>query len=119
LEVKGMLGLLSAAAGDDAESARIGLDDTERGAVARAVPWTRLCAHGPTRGPDGSLIPDLAAWTRDNGAALVLKRSWDYGGKGVFLGAELAAAESAQARLAPLFGRPAGHGVGSHEVLGF
>ncbi len=119
LEVKAMLGLLSAAAIDDAESARIGLDDDERHAVAASVPWTRLYAHGPTRGPDGAPIPDLAAWTRDNGAQLVLKRSWDYGGKGVFLGAELAAAESAQARLAPLLGRPAGHVVGWHELCDF
>jgi hypothetical protein len=119
LEVKAMLGLLSAAASDDAQAARIGLDDDERAAVARAVPWTRLFAPGPTRGPDGGHIDDLVAWTRENGGALVLKRSWDYGGKGVFLGAELAEGEAAQARMAALLGRPTGHVVGWHELCDF
>jgi hypothetical protein len=119
LEVKGMLGLLSAAAADDQQAARIGLDDDERAAVARAVPWTRLLASGATRGPDGAPIDDLPAWTRDNGGALVLKRSWDYGGKGVFLGAEVAEGQAAQARMAALLGRPAGHVVGWRELVDF
>jgi hypothetical protein len=119
LEVKGMLGLLSAAAVDDAQARHIGLDDDERGAVTRTVPWTRLLAPGPTRGPDGGTIDDLLAWSRENGAQLVLKRSWDYGGKGVFLGAELAEAEAAQARVATLLGRPAGHVVGWQELIDF
>jgi len=119
LEVKGMLGLLSAAAVDDAQARHIGLDDDERGAVTRTVPWTRLLAPGPTRGPDGGAIDDLVAWSRENGAQLVLKRSWDYGGKGVFLGAELAEAEAAQARVATLLGRPAGHVVGWQELIDF
>jgi hypothetical protein len=104
LEVKGMLGLLSAAASDDAASARIGLDDDERAAVARAVPWTRLYAHGATSGPDGAPIDDLSEWVRAHGRALVLKRSWDYGGKGVFLGAELVEGAATHARLQALLG---------------
>lgn len=105
LEVKGMLGLLSAANADNTDAARIGLDPEEREAVARAVPWTRLLMHGATVGPAGEAIDDLAAWVRVNGRALVLKRSWDYGGKGVYLGNELVEGASAQARLQALIGR--------------
>ena len=102
-----MLGLLSAAAAEDGDAARIGLDDEERRAVARAVPWTRLLQHGPTIGPGGERIDELAAWVRAHGRALVLKRSWDYGGKGVYLGNELVGPSGAasEARLRALLGR--------------
>ena len=96
LEVKGMLGLLSAAAADDGDAARIGLDADERQAVAQAVPWTRVLQHGATSGPGGETIDELADWVRAHGRSLVLKRSWDYGGKGVFLGNELADGETAR-----------------------
>lgn len=84
LEVKAMLGLLSAAV-DGPAAARMQLSDDEQDAIARTVPWTRLLQPGATTAPDGSPIADLAAWVRANGNELVLKRSWDYGGKGVFL----------------------------------
>jgi hypothetical protein len=119
LEVKAMLGLLSAAAAQDADAARIGLDDDEREAVGRTVPWTRLVAHGPTRGPDGEAIADLVPWLRANGPKLVLKRSWDYGGKGVFLGAELTDGAAAQARLQTLLGRASGEVVGWDALCDF
>ena len=119
LEVKGMLGLLSAAAADDAAAARIGLDDEERAAVQRSVPWTRLLQHGPTTGPGGEAIDELAGWVRANGRALVLKRSWDYGGKGVFLGTELAEGVSAQARLRTLLGRAPADVVGWEALCEF
>lgn len=102
LEVKGMLGLLSAAAVDDREAKRIGLLDEEREAVLRAVPWTRLLSPGPAVGPTGEHIVDLPAWVKGSGPRLVLKRSWDYGGKGVFLGNELDG--SAQKRAQALVG---------------
>jgi hypothetical protein len=95
LEVKGMLGLLSAGA--------IALPDDERAAVARSVPWTRVLAPGAGRGPDGAPLADLPSWVRAHARELVLKRSWDYGGRSVFLGAELDE-PAAQARLAALFG---------------
>jgi len=94
LEVKGMLALAS----DAVDSNRFPLADDERAALQRAVPWTRLVETRPGRAPDGSAVKDLAAFTRAHGAELVLKRSWDYGGKSVFLGAELDDA-AAQARL--------------------
>jgi hypothetical protein len=112
LEVKGMLGLLSAAASDPASP----LDEDERDAARRALPWTRVLAAEPTSGPDGAALADLAAFTRSEGAHLVLKRSWDYGGKSVFLGAELDD-DATQARLRQITGL-AGH-VGWSDLTGF
>ncbi len=88
LEAKAMLGLLSAAANGVAAE-RIGLAVDEQDAILRTVPWTRLFQPGETTGPDGARVADLSQWVRANGGELVLKRSWDYGGKGVFLGADL------------------------------
>jgi hypothetical protein len=117
LEVKGMLGLLSAAAVDDEAAARIGLTDDEREVVTRAVPWTRILQHGPTTGPDGAVIDDLAAWVLAHGRMLVLKRSWDYGGKGVFLGNEIAEGATAETRLRALLGRSPVESVGWAELV--
>jgi hypothetical protein len=110
LEVKGMLGLVSSAAGTQAAE-RIGLTDDEQDAIVRTVPWTRLLIPGPTLGPDGVYIADLAAWVRAHGKELVLKRSWDYGGKGVYLGADLSS-PSTEARVKALTG-----GEGDWEAL--
>jgi hypothetical protein len=103
LEVKGMLGLLSSAAAPDgaADADGMGLTTDERAAIARAVPWTRVLSRDATRGPGGEAIADLAAWTRAHAGAVVLKRSWDYGGRSVFLGADFDAA--AAERLRALF----------------
>jgi len=98
LEVKGMLALLSEAAARDDEARRLGLPDETVEATRRTVPWTRVLRSGAATGPRGEAIADLAAFTRAEGARLVLKRSWDYGGKSVFLGAELDH-PGAQARL--------------------
>ncbi len=99
LEVKGLLGLLSRAADDAAFAAELHLDDDARAAVARALPWTRVLDRAAARGPDGEAIADLAATVAAEPARFVLKRSWDYGGRSVFLGAhhdERAAARAAQ-----------------------
>ena len=119
LEVKAMLGLLSAAAASDPDAARIGLDDDERSAAARAVPWTRLLAHGPAVGPGGEFIDDLPGWVRANATRLVLKRSWDYGGKGVFLGSELTEGAATQARAQALLGRAGAEPVGWDALCEF
>jgi hypothetical protein len=99
LEVKGVLGLLSA------PPEGLLLDDDEADAVRRALPWTRILQPGPTRGPGGEAVSDLAAFTAAEGHSLVLKRSWDYGGKTVFVGADVSD-QATQARLAELIGRP-------------
>jgi hypothetical protein len=116
LEVKAMLGLLSAAAAAAAAAARLGLDDAARDSILRTVPWTRLYATGATTGPDGAPIAELGAWVRAHGPQLVLKRSWDYGGKGVYLGAELDG-EATQSRLRALTGSPGA--VGWAELCDF
>jgi hypothetical protein len=119
LEVKGMLALLSAAASSSEESARIGLSDDERSSVMRAVPWTRLFQHGATTGPSGEAIPDFPAWAREHGRLLVLKRSWDYGGKGVFLGSEIVAGQAAENRLRAFLGRAPIESAGWSELCDF
>ena len=66
---------LSEAAEDVSLSGAAALDPAEL-AAARRLPWTRMHSE--------SLVPRLLA-ERDR---FVLKRSWDYGGKSVHLGAE-------------------------------
>jgi len=77
LEAKALFARLSECAEDVALSARAGLDEAERAAAAR-LPWTRRL--------DEALVPRLLAGRE----RFVLKRSWDYGGKSVHLGAEMA-----------------------------
>lgn len=86
LEVKGILPLLHEAAAGEGPAAAAPLDDDERDATVRRLPWTRLCIPAPSTLPDGSRVPDLAAWAAEHADGLVLKKSWDYGGKGVHLG---------------------------------
>jgi hypothetical protein len=112
LEVKGMVGLLSAAAYDEHSP----LDEAQRDAARRALPWTRVLDPVATVGPGGEPIADLAAWTRAHGHALVLKRSWDYGGKSVFLGAELDD-DATQARLRSIIGEGGGSGPRTWDDL--
>jgi hypothetical protein len=76
LEAKALFARLSECGADAALAALAGLDDEELGA-ARRIPWTRRL--------DAGLVPRLLAGRE----GFVLKRSWDYGGKSVLLGAEL------------------------------
>jgi hypothetical protein len=75
LEAKALFARLSECAEDGALAARAGLDEPERGAAAR-LPWTRRL--------DAAIAGRVVA-ERER---FVLKRSWDYGGKSVHLGAE-------------------------------
>lgn len=104
LEQKSMLAELSAAAFDPAYAARIDLGESDAALVRRHVPWTRRLVAGPATGPDGARVGELVGWVRENHAALVVKRSWDFGGKGVFLGAEYGDAGSLE-RAEARFGR--------------
>ena len=103
LEVKGMLALLHEALGDAKRLAAFGLDEAERDMIARVVPWTRLLGTGATTLADGTRVPDLAAWAAEHPERLVLKRSWDYGGKSVVLGPESGEA-GVQARMREVLG---------------
>jgi hypothetical protein len=75
LEAKALFARLSECAEDEALADLAGLDESERAAAAR-LPWTRR------------LDADVAARIRADRARYVVKRSWDYGGKSVHLGAE-------------------------------
>ncbi|MBS1111545.1 MAG: hypothetical protein H6Q88_3537, partial [Anaeromyxobacteraceae bacterium] len=75
LEAKALFARLSEAAEDPGLAALAGLDDVEL-AAARRLPWTRL--HS------AATVDRLLAGRE----GYVLKRSWDYGGKSVHLGAE-------------------------------
>lgn len=103
LEVKGMLALLHEAGGDPRRAAAFGLSDEELDAVRRVVPWTRLLLPAPATLADGAVVPDLAAFAAAHPERLVLKRSWDYGGKSVVLGPDADSAAS-RARMRELFG---------------
>jgi hypothetical protein len=75
VEVKAVFGLLSEALEDGALATAAGLTDDELQAVRESVPWTR-----PFRG--AALLREVQA----NPDRYVLKRSWDYGGRAVFVG---------------------------------
>jgi hypothetical protein len=75
LEAKALFARLSECAEDAALADRAGLDEAECAAAAR-LPWTRR------------LEPDLVPRLLAERERLVVKRSWDYGGKSVHLGAE-------------------------------
>jgi hypothetical protein len=75
LEAKALFARLSECAEDAALAARAGLDAGERAAAAR-LPWTRR------------LTPEVAPRLVRDRERYVIKRSWDYGGKSVHLGAE-------------------------------
>ena len=77
LEAKALFARLSEAGADRALADLAGLDEAERGAAGR-LPFTRRLE--PALAP--RLLAERERW--------VLKRSWDYGGKSVHLGAELA-----------------------------
>jgi hypothetical protein len=76
LEAKALFARLSECAEDGRLAALAGLDEGELGA-ARRIPWTRRL--------DRALLPRLL----ERREGYVLKRSWDYGGKSVHLGAEM------------------------------
>lgn len=75
VEVKAVFGLMSEAVEDGAITKAAGLSDDELQAIRASVPWTRLF-KGDARLKQVRANPDR----------YVLKRSWDYGGRAVFVG---------------------------------
>jgi len=104
LEAKALFARLSECAEDPRLSSLAGLDEVELSA-ARRLPYTRRL--------DAALAPRLLA-ERDK---WVLKRSWDYGGKSVHLGAELAPDEWARAVDAALADRRGGGFVAQERIF--
>ena len=62
-------------------------DETEREAIARSIPWTRVVAERRTM-HDGTEV-DLLPFVAEHREQLVLKPNDDYGGKGIVLGWEV------------------------------
>lgn len=87
LEVKGLVAVLHQVATGETPDLDV-LDLEERDLIRRMLPWTRLLAELPGHDVDGDFVSDLAKWTAANPARVVVKRSWDYGGKSVFIGTE-------------------------------
>jgi hypothetical protein len=75
VEVKAVFALLSLALEDGALATQAGLTTDELGAIAASVPWTRVFR--------GAALTAQVAADPDR---YVLKRSWDYGGRAVFVG---------------------------------
>jgi hypothetical protein len=93
-EVKGLLAELHRVVTEQ-DGAGLHLSETEIATVRTVVPWTRLLARGAGMGPNGERVSDLGDLVMSDPAHLVLKKSWDYGGKSVLLGPDVLAAEGA------------------------
>lgn len=89
LEIKGMLALVHEAA-HSVEAAKLyGHPGEELRVVREVLPWTALLLPGGARGIEGEDLGDLPAYAIANGDRVILKRSWDYGGRSVFLKEDL------------------------------
>jgi hypothetical protein len=67
---------------------RHGIDHDRLRALADLLPWTRPLRSGPTHDPDGKAVSNLLDEVAARPERYVIKRSWDYGGRAVFLGFE-------------------------------
>jgi hypothetical protein len=103
LEVKATLAELSAAGCDPALAREYGLTEADLETARNAVPWTRRLVPGASTGPAGEAIPDLLSYVSAVPSRFVIKRSWEYGGKAVFLGAALSE-EPSRKRMEECFG---------------
>jgi hypothetical protein len=86
MEVKATFALLSQATAEPELAEGAGLSPDELAAIQACVPWTRRFRRGEAVGPGGDKWEDLVAAVAAEPRRFVLKRSWDYGGKAVFLG---------------------------------
>lgn len=102
LEVKGLLAVLDAAAAGELACGEA-LTAEEREVVRRRVPWTRMIGIGPAWLADGTYASDLRRWVQAHSERVVVKKSWDYGGKSVFIGPE-ASTEGSRAKMVALYG---------------
>lgn len=86
VEVKATFALLSRSRVEPGLAEALGLTGEEQAAVHELVPWTRLLRPGPAVDADGQRVEDLVARVAAEPKRFVLKRSWDYGGRAVFVG---------------------------------
>lgn len=88
LEQKSMLSCLSAIGADETLSEAFGLDEATRRLLSLHLPWTRRLVPGAGTLPGGEETADLLHWVGEHPDTLVIKKSWDFGGKGVFFGSK-------------------------------
>lgn len=88
VEVKAVLAFLSRAVQEPELARTLELEPSTLEALEATLPWTRLFVPGPARGPGGEALGELVAHVAAHPGRYVLKRSWDYGGRAVFIGAE-------------------------------
>ncbi|MBC7661578.1 MAG: hypothetical protein H7249_17920 [Chitinophagaceae bacterium] len=86
LEAKGLLAQVSRIAADDTLSLGARLNEAERNAVNSRVVWSRPMAKGLAHSPELEALDDLIDWVKNNKVHLVIKSSFGYGGKGVYIG---------------------------------
>lgn len=96
-EVKAFLALLSQVCDDDRLSSGVGVTTTQRLAVQKRVPWTRVIPAGRHGALIGTLGHSKEALSRDH-VDFVVKNSLGYGGHQVFMGSEWHS-DDTQARL--------------------
>jgi hypothetical protein len=107
MEVKTTFALLSQAVADPELAEGAGISPEELEAIRTTLPWTRRFRRAPTVGPGGEKLDDLAAAVIAEPGRFVLKRSWDYGGKAVFLGRSMGSVPYNE-RSQALYGAPLG-----------
>jgi hypothetical protein len=105
MEVKATFALLSQALAEPELAEGAGLGPEELEAIRVSVPWTRRFRRGPAVGPGGEKLEELVAAVAAEPRRFVLKRSWDYGGKAVFLGRSVGTAPYNE-RAEALYGAP-------------
>lgn len=86
VEVKATFALLSQATTEPDLARAAGITEAELEAARSCIPWTRPFRRAATVDPDGKKVPDLVERVAAEPRRFVLKRSWDYGGKAVFVG---------------------------------
>jgi hypothetical protein len=86
VEVKATFALLSRSLAEPELAEAMGLTGEEQAAVRELVPWTRMLRPGPGVDPEGQRVEDLVTRVASEPKRFVLKRSWDYGGRAVFIG---------------------------------
>lgn len=107
VEVKATFARLSQALAEPELAQAAGLTADELTAVRESVPWTRVFRPGPASGPGGERVEDLVALVAADPKRFVLKRSWDYGGKAVFLGRSVGSVPYTE-RVKAAYGEPLG-----------
>lgn len=105
VEVKTAFALLSRALTEPLLAERAELTEAELEVIRSLVPWTRQLRAESAVGPDGARVDNLLEEVAAAPHRFVLKRSWDYGGKAVFVGRGVGTAQYEE-RVRAAYGQP-------------